>query len=180
MTLKPETDRYHLGSIALHWAMLLLFIAVYGSIELRGLFDKGSVPREAMKSLHFMLGLLVLGLVWLRIALRLVYPAPAIKPAPPAWQNLAAKLTHLALYALMIGMPLLGWLVLSAAGKPVPFFGLELPALLGANKDLSHQLKEVHEFGGSLGYFLIAAHAGASLFHHYIQRDNTLQRMLPR
>ena len=82
MTLKPETDHYHLGSIALHWAMLLLFIAVYGSIELRELFDKGSVPRETLKSLHFMLGLLVLGLVWLRIALRLVYPAPAIQPAP--------------------------------------------------------------------------------------------------
>lgn len=180
MTLKPETNRYHLGSIALHWAMLLLFIAVYGSIELRELFDKGSVPRETLKSLHFMLGLLVLGLVWLRIALRLVYAAPPIQPAPPAWQDRAGKLTHLALYVLMIGMPLLGWLVLSAAGKPTPFFGLELPALLGVDKDLSHQLKEVHEFGGSLGYLLVAAHAGASLFHHYIQRDNTLQRMLPR
>lgn len=180
MTVKPTPERYALGSLALHWAMLLLLIAVYASMELRELFDKGSVPREAMKSMHFMLGLLVLALVWLRIALRLVYAVPPIQPGPPAWQDLAAKLTHGGLYALMIGMPLLGWLVLSAAGKPIPFFGLELPALLGANKDLSHQLKEVHELGGSLGYVLIAVHAGASLFHHYIQRDNTLQRMLPR
>ena len=179
MTLKSHLERYHLGSIALHWAMLLLFIAVYGSIELRGLFDKGSVPRDMLKNLHFMCGLLVLALVWLRIALRLVYAAPPIQPAPPPWQERAAKLTHLLLYALMIGMPLLGWLVLSAAGKPIPFFGLELPALLAKNKDLSHQLKEIHELGGSLGYILIGAHA-AALFHHYVQRDSTLARMLPR
>ena len=90
-----------------------------------------------------------------------------------------AKLTHLALYAIMIGMPLLGWLVLSAAGKPIPFFGLELPALIGQNKPLASQLKDIHEVVGTAGYFLIAAHAAAALFHHYVQRDNTLLRMWP-
>jgi cytochrome b561 len=157
--------------------MLALFIAVYASIDLRELFAKGSTPRDALKNLHFMLGLLMFALVWLRLAVRIKYPVPAIVPSPPAWQEKSAKLVHLVLYALMIGMPLLGWLLLSAAGKPIPLFGLELPALIGPDKALASQIKEVHEFVGTLGYFLIGGHAAAALFHHYIQRDNTLLRM---
>ena len=177
MTSKAIPDRYHRSSIVLHWAMLVLFVGVYASMELRELFDKGSVPREALKSLHFMLGLLVFVLVWLRMALRLKFPAPPIQPTPSLWQDKAAKLAHLMLYALMIGMPLAGWLLLSAAGKPIPFFGLNLPALIGPDKALASQIKEIHEFVGTLGYFLIGAHAAAALFHHYIQRDNTMLRM---
>lgn len=177
MTFKKTADRYHITSVALHWAMLALFIAVYASINLRELFDKGSVPREGLKSLHFMLGLLMMALVVARIALRAKYPAPAIQPAPSAGQAKLAKLGHLALYGIMIGMPLVGWLLLSAAGKPIPFFGLELPALIGPDKALAGQIKEVHEFVGNLGYFLIGGHAAAALFHHYIKRDNTLLRM---
>lgn len=159
--------------------MLALFIGVYASINLRELFDKGSVPREALKSLHFMLGLLMFALVWLRLAMRAIYPAPRPQAALPQWQAMAGKLAHLMLYAIMIGMPLLGWLMLSAAGKPIPFFGLELPALIGPDKALAGQLKEIHEFVGTAGYFLIGTHAAAALFHHYVQRDNTLLRMWP-
>jgi cytochrome b561 len=180
MNLNTPSERYNTASIALHWAMLALFVAVYASIELRVLFAKGTEPREAMKSLHFMLGLLMFALVWARIWLRARHPAPHIQPEPASWQALGATLAHAALYALMIGMPLMGWLALSAAGKPIPFFGLELPALIGKNKELAGQIKEVHEAVGTAGYFLIGAHAVAALFHHYVQRDNTLLRMLPR
>jgi len=179
MHIDTTGNHYHRASIALHWIMLALFVGVYATIELRVLFEKGTETRELMKNLHFMLGLCVFGLVWLRLAMRIKYPAPPIEPAPPASQEMLAKLAHVALYALMIGMPLAGWLLLSASGKPIPFFGLELPALIGKNKELAGQIKEVHEFVGTLGYFLIGAHAAAALFHHYIKRDNTLLRMLP-
>lgn len=178
-TLGNPRNHYHRASIALHWAMLALFMGVYASIELRVFFEKGSEPREMIKSLHFMLGLLMFALVWVRLAMRIKYPAPPIQPAPPVLQEMAAKLAHVALYGLMLGMPLAGWLLLSAAGKPIPFFGLELPALIGKNKELAGQIKEIHELVGTLGYFLIGAHAAAALFHHYIKRDNTLLRMLP-
>lgn len=180
MNLQTTPSRYHPLSIAMHWVMLILFVGVYASIELRVLFDKGTEPREAMKSLHFMLGLLVFGLTWLRLAARAMHPTPAVQPALPKWQAQAAAAAHLALYAIMIGMPLMGWLALSAAGKPVPFFGLTLPALIGPDKLLAGQIKEVHEVVGTAGYFLIGLHAVAALFHHYIQRDNTLRRMLPQ
>ncbi|HRK77806.1 MAG TPA: cytochrome b [Thiobacillus sp.] len=176
---KSSASRYRAPSIGIHWLMLLLFVAVYGSIELRQLFEKGSDPREALKTWHFMLGMLAFALVWLRLAVRLSGPAPAIRPEPPRLQQLSSRLLHLALYVLMIGMPLTGWLVLSAAGKPIPFFGLELPALIGENKALAKQLKGLHEAVGTTGYVLIGGHVVAALYHHYIKRDDTLRRMLP-
>lgn len=69
--------------------------------------------------------------------------------------------------------------MLSAAGKPIPFFGLELPALTNENKELSKSIKEIHATAGTVGYYLIGLHAFAGLFHHYVMRDNTLIRMLP-
>ncbi|MBW7835486.1 MAG: cytochrome b [Sphingomonadales bacterium] len=173
-------DRYGSLTIVLHWAMFLLFVAVYASMELREIFPKGSDPREAMKMWHFMLGLSVLALAIVRLAGRLLETAPPITPAPPAWQTLITKLVHGALYALMIAMPILGWLILSAEAKPIPFFGLELPALIGPDKELAETIEELHEIGGTVGYYLIGLHAAAALFHHYIVRDNTLLRMLPR
>ena len=86
---------------------------------------------------------------------------------------------HYALYAFMIVTPLLGWLTLSAAGKPINLFGVVVPALIGADESLSHQLKDFHEALATAGYFLIGLHAAAALVHHYVTRDNTLVRMLP-
>lgn len=179
MNWKNTSSRYGSLSIGIHWLILLLFIAVYASINLRELYPKGSDPREALKTWHFMLGMLVFVFVWLRLAARASGPTPLIQPAQPGWQELSAKLMHLALYIVMIGMPLSGWLLLSASGKPIPFFGLQLPALIGESKVLAAQIKEIHELAGTTGYYLIGLHAAAALYHHYIKRDNTLTRMLP-
>lgn len=179
MNWKNTASRYGSLSIAIHWLMLLIFIGLYACIELRVFYPKGSDIREGLKTWHFMLGMLVFALMWLRLAARLSGPTPDIRPEPPSWQQSSAKLLHLALYALMIGMPLTGWLLLSASGKPIPFFGLELPALIGESKELAKQLKEIHELGGTAGYYLIGLHAAAALYHHYILRDDTLTRMLP-
>ena len=180
MNLKKLPTRYHPTSLTLHWLMLALFIAVYASIELRVLFEKGTPERDLMKSTHFTLGLLMFVLVWLRLSLRAKFAAPVTQPAPPIWQALAGKTAHVVLYLIMVGMPLAGWLMLSAEGKPIPFFFMQLPALIAKNKELAHQIKEVHELVGTAGYFLIGAHAAAALLHHYILRDSTLRQMLPR
>ena len=100
-------------------------------------------------------------------------------PAPPPWQHLASKAAHLLLYALMIGMPLAGWLLLSLRGDPVVFFGLTLPPLAAENEALAKELRGWHGDIGRAGYVLIGLHAAAALAHHYLWRDNTLRRMLP-
>jgi len=179
MNWRNTTSHYGPLSIGLHWGMLLLLVAVYACIELREIFPKNSDPRETLKSLHFMLGLSVFVLVWIRLVEHMTDPTPRIHPAPPGWQQILGKGMHVALYAFMIGMPLLGWVLLSAEGKPIPFFGLHLPALIAENKTLAESVKEIHETGGTVGYFLIGLHAAAALYHHYFMRDNTLVRMLP-
>ena len=179
MTTSNAKNHYNKLIIALHWLMAVLMVSVYAFIEFRELFPKGSDPRETMKAVHFMLGLAVLLLVLPRLIARFLGTMPSIIPEPPAWQHSAANVTHLALYLFMILMPVLGWLVLSAAGKPIPFFGLQLPALIGENKELAKFLKEIHETVGELGYYLIGLHVLAALYHHYFQHDNTLSRMLP-
>ncbi len=179
MAMTNTQDRYGTLSIAMHWLMFLLLVAVFACIELRELYPKGSDTRDALKSWHFTLGLTVFALVWLRFALRLYQVVPAITPQPARWQALLAKLVHLALYAFMLGMPLLGWLILSGEGKPVPFYGLELPGLIAENEALAEDIEELHATIGEIGYYLIGLHAAVALFHHYFLKDNTLRRMLP-
>ena len=99
--------------------------------------------------------------------------------AEPMWRKVLAKAVHLALYALMIGMPIAGWVILSAEGDPVPFFGLELPPLVSPDKDLAERIEELHELGGTIAYWLIGFHALAALFHHYVLKDGVLLRMRP-
>lgn len=177
--LRSFDDRYGSLSITLHWLMLLLIAAVYACIELRVNFPRGSDPREALKTWHFMLGLGVLLLVSVRLVARLAGSAPRIRPDPGGLLTLGARLGHIALYVFMFGMPLAGWVILSAEGDPVPFFGLQLPPLVAPNEDLASSVEDVHKTVGTVGYWLIGLHAAAALYHHYIRRDNALTRMLP-
>jgi cytochrome b561 len=166
-------------SICLHWLTALLFVAAYATIELRELFPKDSAPREAMKSWHYTAGLTILAVAWLRLLLR-SFMAPRVDgPQMPRWQALASKAGHIALYALMIALPLLGWLTLSAEGEPLLFFGFDVPALIAPNDGLAEQFEELHETVGKVGYGLIGLHVLAALIHHYVLRDATLVRMLP-
>lgn len=173
------SGRYASISIALHWIMVLLFIGVYATIELRVNFERGSDIREGLKMWHFMLGLTILSLAIVRLLARFTTTKPAISPPPPAWQVGLSHLVQFVLYALMIGMPIGGWLILSGEGEPIPFFGLELPPLIAPNEDFAKQIEEIHETFGKVGYFLIGLHTVAALFHHYALKDNTLLRMLP-
>jgi cytochrome b561 len=179
MSWKNTEARFGSLSIALHWLMFLLLVAVYFTMEFRGIFPKGSEGRDLMKHWHFMLGLAVFFLVWVRIAARLIAPSPKIMPEPPVLQEKIAKLMYLALYLLMICTPLLGWLFLSAAGKPIPFFGLELPPLTGKDHAFAEQIEEWHVLIAEAGYWLIGIHTVAALYHHYVVRDNALLIMKP-
>ncbi|MGH7118814.1 MAG: cytochrome b [Acetobacteraceae bacterium] len=179
MVSQKSRDRYEAFLMGVHWLTLALLIAVYALIKLRGLAPKGTALHDGMKTWHFMLGLAVFVLVYVRLGLRAAFPPPPIVPELPRWQRSFALAMHVVLYAFLIVMPLLGWLTLSAKGKVIPFFGLDLPPLLGSDKALARNLQNIHETIGTLGYYLIGLHVIAALFHHYVARDNTLLRMLP-
>ena len=173
------TSRYGIPLITLHWLMLMLIVAVYACIELREFYPKGNTTREALKTWHYLLGLTVFALVWLRLLARFAGRIPPIVPTPAQWQLRVAHVVEFAIYAFVIVMPVLGWLSVSAQGKTISLFGLELPRLIGENKGLANQLEDLHGLIGNVGYALIGIHALAALIHHYVQRDNTLRRMLP-
>ncbi len=179
MALINSKQRYGSLSIALHWLVVIAFIGVYASIEFSDSFPKGSDMRSFLKGLHFSLGLSIFIALFVRIAARLAGAEPEIVPAIPEKQKLAAKAIHLALYLFMLGMPVAGYIARTLAGKVTYLFGIALPVFGSVNKELAGSIIDLHETVGNIGYFLIAAHAAAALFHHYVQKDNTLLRMLP-
>lgn len=179
MSWRNTTTRYGWFAASLHWLTLLLVVAAYASMELRGFFPRGSITREAMKSWHYMLGISILVPTLLRLVVFLVSPVLADSADAAKWQRTGAKWTKLALYCFLLAMPLLGWLLLSAEGGYVTFASIEFPGLVAQDKGLAGLFEELHEAGATIGYFLVGLHATAALYHHYGLRDDTLQRMLP-
>ncbi len=179
MTAFPVRTHYGWPLIGLHWVTLALLMLVYATAELSDVFPKGSAGRASVRNLHESLGLLVFGMVWLRLTLRAFAASPAIVPTPPRWQVLLATLVHVALYVLMIAVPLSGWLMLNADGKALVWFGTPLPVLVAPNAWLADVLEDVHEAIAQAGYALVGLHAAAAVFHHYLLRDNTLRLMWP-
>ena len=175
--MAAQPSRYRPSLVALHWLTLVLLVAVYATMELRGMFPRGSAPRELMKSSHYFLGLSVFALTWVRLGLRASGGTPPITPAPPAWQAILARLVALALYALMLAMPVLGYLLLNAEGKAPALGGWSLPLLIPAQDGLAATLEGWHETIATLGYGLVGLHAAAALYHHHLRKDDTLLRM---
>jgi cytochrome b561 len=160
-----------------HWIIALLIGAALLLIELKGWFPRGSAARQAMKWGHVQFGLAVLLLMVPRVLVRLRSAVPPITPAPPAWQAMLGKLMHLALLLLAFAIPLLGVSMMFVAGKPWDLLGLSLPVMMAPDAALAHQLKEAHETAGDVLLWLAIAHVAAALYHHFIQRDDTLLRM---
>ncbi len=175
--MHQSPSRYTNVIIALHWLTFILIVVSYASIEFRGIFEKGTEMRENIKYLHFMVGLSVLVLTLLRVSSRLVSAAPAPSSQAPDWMNTAAKLGHLAIYAFLIVMPVLGWMIVSAEGKSLTVFGATIPALLAENKDLAHQLEEIHETIGKFGYALLGGHILMAIYHQRILKDDIMSRI---
>jgi cytochrome b561 len=99
----------------------------------------------------------------------------------PEWQRRAAEVTHVLLYALLLAIPVSGWLYSSATGVQVVYLGLvPLPDLVPTNKALAGVLKETHVALNFTLFALVLVHTAAALKHHFVDRDPALTRMLPR
>jgi len=175
--IQTTQKKYNSLLIFLHWLTLLFIIGSYATMLIGDSYSDESPEHAMLMSRHFSLGFSILLLVIIRIIIRITTKTPPIIPAPSKLQHQLATLMHFALYIFMVAMPILGWLILSAHGKSLPFWGLSIPPIIGENKDLGHLVHELHETGANIGYALIGLHAVAGLFHHYKIRDNTLRRM---
>jgi cytochrome b561 len=178
MNWKNPADRWGSVSQAFHWLVVaLILVMAYLGLTMTDL--PNSPHKIRLYALHKSIGLTILALV----ALRLLWRWYAGTPRPldaPRWQARVATATHWALYGLLFAMPLSGWLVNSAAGFPLQWFGLfNLPAIAPKDDAMHTLLRSTHEWLFWALVTTVALHAGAAVYHHFIQRDATLLRMLP-
>jgi cytochrome b561 len=162
----------------LHWLMAIciltiLFIGV-------GMVSTVTPRYLTLVSIHKPLGIAILILALLRIVVRLRSGTPALPANLPEPMKLAAYLSHYALYALMIAMPLIGWGMLSAAAYPVELLGgVQLPAILPQSDDLHAVLWGAHRTLAFVFFAVILLHIAAALFHALVRRDGVFQTMSP-
>lgn len=177
--IKNSTLRFGIVSITLHWLMALLVIGLL----IVGLYMVElpiGIQKLKLYGWHKECGILVLMLVAVRLGWRINNVVPTLPAHLAKWQQWAARSVHFALYGFMILNPLTGWMLSSASGLSVSFFGLFiLPDLIGPNETAKIILSEIHEWlaFGLIG--AICAHVGAALQHHFIYKDDILKRMLP-
>ncbi|MGJ7505987.1 cytochrome b [Variovorax sp. GT1P44] len=129
--------------------------------------------------IHKPLGIAILVLAVLRLIVRWRVGTPPLPLDMPAPMKLAAKLSHVLLYLLMIAMPLIGWGMLSAADYPVVVAGLRLPAIVPPNAAVHSMLWDAHMFLAMCFFVLILMHLSAALFHAWIRRDGVFESMAP-
>jgi len=161
----------------LHWLMALMILAMLfiGA----GMVASVSERHEWLLHLHKPLGIAILLLVVVRLLVRFSTRQPPLPSDLPGWQVLAAKLSHVLLYALMLVLPLLGWAMISAAGDPVMLSGsLQLPALVSANATTFAFLRKAHGYLAYLLFLTVLLHLAAALFHGWIRRDGVLESMV--
>ncbi|MCB5364616.1 cytochrome b [Pusillimonas sp. CC-YST705] len=171
--------RYTSTAIFLHW---LVGLGMIGTFALG--FYMVDLPLSPNKlklfSWHKWAGISLLVLAVVRLAWRMSHPAPQLPSHMGAMARLAAHAGHWVLYLLMLAIPVSGWLMSSAQGFSVVWFGVvPLPDLVAKNAELGAILKQVHV---TLNYTLVVAlvgHIGAALHHHFIKQDTILTRMLP-
>jgi cytochrome b561 len=176
MLLKNSNTHYGKIAIILHWIMALLLIGLL----ILGLYMVElpiGLEKLKMYGWHKEYGILVLMLVFMRFFWRLTNNTPSLNI--PLLEKIAARTVHWLFYLFMFALPITGWLMTSAAGLPVSFFGLfVLPNLVSANQQSLALYQEIHKW---LAYGLIATfflHSAAALKHHFINKDDILKRML--
>lgn len=172
-------NRYSGVSLTLHWVIAL---AVVAQILLIMAHDatKGVVSLELTQT-HKAVGVTILVLTLVRLGWRLAHPLIALPLGTPIWERVLSRGTQFLFYAVLLVMPLTGWLASSAAGRDISWFGLfQWPLLpIGGGRDAAGQFMDVHEIVAKLLYVLIFLHVAGAMKHQFINRDNILHRMIP-
>jgi cytochrome b561 len=183
LPLANTPSRYGAVSLLIHWGMavLLVVLVALGWYMVR-LPDAGFDTRKIELILaHKSIGMAALIALLVRIVWRNVVVTPALPDTMPGWQQSAAYLVHYCFYALLLALPVTGWLMSSAGGFPVYLWADQgrLPDLVRADPSLFRFLIALHRWLADALVALFALHAGAALAHHFVWRDDTLRKMLP-
>jgi len=178
------TPRYTLAQRLIHWAVAIIAICLLvvggtlGILEFDGVKDTFGMPvTNALYKYHKTFGVILLGLMTLRLGLKLTLGRPDYDPPLPRFNRAASAAVHGLLYLALLVQPMLGWAATAAGGYPIEFFNSTLPKLIGKDPALSKTLYAVHGAVGALILTLIAIHVSAALWHAYVKRDTVMKRM---
>jgi cytochrome b561 len=174
------TKRYNVASRLIHWVMALL---VLGMIPVGFVMVQDGISRSLQNFLfiaHKNVGVLLLILIFVRLFNRWRNP-PSLQPVKLARvQELAAQLTHIALYGLLLIMPLAGYIRVKAGGFPIESLdALGIPALVLRSDALAEAAKTVHFYGAYAVAAFVLMHIGAACFHGLVRKDGVFSRMWP-
>lgn len=174
--MTTASERYDRTARLLHWLIAGLVIANL----LTGLFHEAFEGVVRLVPLHKSLGLTILALTVLRIAWRVTWTHPPLPPSVTPAEAVAARGVQGAFYALMLIMPMTGWIMASAGKYPLTWFGLiDVPKFAVTQTDAAYLVgRSAHEVLGWLFAALAVLHVAAALRHHFVLRDRVLQRML--
>ena len=175
----PAAD-YSATARALHWLTAALVLTMIPIGIVMANFSLGPTG-DVLYDIHRSIGAILLPIAIVRLAYRLKNPPPPLPSDIPAIQQLAAHVTHWALYVLLIVQPVIGWIATSAYRAPIKVFWLfELPPIWPVDQAFSGQMFAVHRVFGIIITLLLCAHIGGALFHHFIRKDEVLLRMVGR
>lgn len=180
MIWRNTQDRYGVVQKTLHWTIALCVLAMLVmGLWMGGIEDR--VLRFQVYGFHKALGITILGLMVLRLVWKLAHwNMPHHLPTHPRHERIAAGVVHWGFYALLIAMPLSGWILTSAASSTINWFGLfVVPPIVEANQNLRSTMSQAHELLAWGIWAFIGLHVAGALKHVVIDKDNTLRRMLP-
>ena len=172
----PTARRLHWWTVAFVAVMIPLGIGMHIRGNELNIWDGTT---NAMYSVHKLLGFTLLWLVVARLVYRFRHGAPADEPTLEWWQKAASHATHWGLYALLLAIPLTGWLGVSFFGARDIFGIVNLPPITPEDQNLAGRMFYIHWALAMLLLAAIAAHVGAAIFHHFKRKDGVLTRMLP-
>ena len=161
----------------LHWLVAAMIVLQYVLANLAEASDS-RIATLALLANHKSVGITILGLAIARLAWRVRYPAPGLPAGMARWQVIASHLSHWSLYALLIAMPLTGWMMSSASNYPVSWFSMiQLPDLVAASEARADVFETVHNTLAKVLAMLALLHVFAALKHALLDRDGLLARM---
>ena len=181
MTIDATVSRstYTGTAKALHWLIVALlivqFILAWTMPEIRR-----DTPVTTLIGLHFSFGVSILAVAVIRLLLRVVRGVPVPEAGIPGWQETSSQIVHWLLYALLLIVPLLGWINADFRGMPVGLVGFEMPPLIAARAPGWQWTGDVHGLLANYAMLaLVGIHVAAALYHHFVMGDGVLRRMLP-
>ena len=180
-------ERYSIAAIVLHWLIAALILL---NLYLGLTYESASgLAKFNLLQLHKSVGFTVLLFSLMRLGLRLAVRPPRLPDTMKPWEKLAASTMHWGLYAIMIGLPATGWVVVSASPTniptllyktvPFPFIGPVHDLPMAVRRGLESDVAAVHETLAFLTIALLVLHVGAALKHQFWNKDGVLYRMAP-